>query len=83
MNAHNLCVLILATDRGWTHEAAKTPHGAISDQFTRGEFVLTCFWCETPWSDARWENAVLVGQGSARHVADIEGTRGVLAVLGS
>lgn len=74
-------VLDTAAANGWTHDTDKTKHGAISDQFTRGGFTLTCFWCETPWSDARWENGVLATPGGPKQVPDIVGEDGVLAVL--
>lgn len=44
-------VLESANAHGWTHDSARTRHGAISDQVTRDDATLTCFWAETPWSD--------------------------------
>jgi hypothetical protein len=74
-------VIDKALANGWSHDPAQTKHGAISDQFTRGKQTLTCFWCETPWSDARWENGVLVGGERPRQVWRIEGENGVLSIL--
>ncbi len=74
-------VLEEARTHGWIHETARTPHGSISDQFSRGPRTLTCFWSETPWSDAHWDNGFLSDPDGPKQVWKIAGEGGVLDVL--
>jgi hypothetical protein len=74
-------VLDAAKEHGWTSDSDRTRHGAISDQFTKGARTLTCFWSETPWSDARWDGGVLSSPDGQREVWRIERDDGVLDIL--
>lgn len=74
-------VLDAAKSHGWTVDTDTTWHGAISDQFTRAEVTLTCFWSQTPWSDARWDSGLLVIPDGTRQVWKVGGDGGVLSVL--
>jgi len=76
-------VLDAAKSNGWAVDTDTTRHGAISDQFTRSGVTLTCFWSQTPWSDARWDSGLLVGPDGARRVWKVAGDGGVLSVLQS
>lgn len=74
-------MLRAARTNGWTIDSDRTRHGAISDQFARDAFTLTCFWSATPWSDARWDGGVLTAPDGARQVWRVSGEGGVLAIL--
>lgn len=76
-------VLQVAAERGWSHEVDTTSHGAITDQFAKDRTTLTCFWAQTPWSDARWLTGTLARPDGPRLVWRVEGVGGVLAVLRS
>lgn len=74
-------VLDAAAKQGWSIDSDRTRHGAISDQFAKGDVTLTCFWSQTPWSDARWDGGVFSSPKAQRQVWRIEGEDGVMAML--
>jgi hypothetical protein len=81
--------LAAAEENGWAVTTENTSHGAVSDQFRRGNLVLTCFWSRSVRSEAC--NGLLEGDGNPRQVWHIAPSRadadphtpGILEVLQS
>lgn len=74
-------VIETAKARGWTIDSDTTTHGALSDQFIKSGVTLTCFWGQTPWSDARWHGGFAASPDGPRQVWKIEGGGGVMSIL--
>lgn len=74
-------VLHVAANHAWKVESRRTVHGAMSDRLVRSGTTVTCFWAETPWSDARWHGAVVTDNEGSRQVWAVGGRNGILQVL--